>query len=77
MLGIGLSIVMALGKEIVDGPAVRYHYAFIAPLVAQNLLQQAAASAARLVFVAVVGTHNLLNVSLLDQRLEGGKISFS
>ena len=77
MLGIGLSVVMALGKEVVDGPAVRYHYALVAPLVAQDLLQQAAASAARLVLIAVVGTHNLLNISLLDQRLEGGKISFS
>ena len=77
MLGIGLSVVMALGKEVIDGPAVRYHYTLVTPLVAQNLLKQAAASAARLVLVAVVGAHNLLDIGLLHQCLEGGQIGLS
>ena len=77
MLGIGLSVVMTLGKEVVDGPAVRYHYTLVTPLVAQDLLQQAAASAAGLILVAVVGAHNLLDIGLLYKCLEGGQIGLS
>ena len=68
---------MALGKEVVYGPAVRYHYALVAPFVAQNLLQQAAASAARLILVAVVGTHYLFDIGLLYQCFEGWQVGFT
>ena len=68
---------MALGIEIVDSPAVRQHNALEAPLVTQNLLQQTVASAARLVFIPVVGAHHLLHTGLLDQSLESRQVGLA
>ena len=60
--------------EVVDGPAVAHHQSLVAPLVAQNLLQQSVVAAAGLAVPSLVGTHHLGHVSLLHECLEGRQI---
>ena len=68
--------VLAGVKEVTYGTAVGHHQALKAPLVAQDILQQTVAGAARLTFITVVGAHNLLHVTLLYQALECRQVSF-
>ena len=72
--GIRMGLVLALCVEVVDCTAVGNHEALEAPLVAQDVLEQAVAGAARVAFVAVVCAHHLLYLRLGDEFLEGRQV---
>ena len=74
MGGVGVSVVGAGGVEVADGAAVRHDDVPIAPVVAQDAVQQAVAAAAGAALETVVGAHHLLDVGLLHQSLEGRQI---
>ena len=76
LVGVGGVAVTALLPEVVDGPAVAHHQSLVAPLVAQNLLQQTGVATARLAVPALIGTHHLGHMALLHQCLEGGQVGF-
>ena len=73
---VGFHGVMALHPDVVDGVAVADHQSGEAPLLAQNLPEQAGVAAAGLAVDAVVGAHHLADVGLLHQVAEGGQIGF-
>ena len=60
--------------EVVDGIAVSQYDCLVTPLFTQDVGEQTVACAARLTLIAVVCAHNLLNVTLLNQSLEGGQV---
>ena len=60
--------------EVVDGAAVGHHYAAESPLVAEDVLEQPVAGAAGLALIAVVCAHDFLDISVLDDGLECGKV---
>ena len=72
--GVGLGLVLAAGEVVVDGVAVREDDGFIAPLVAENVRQEAVIGAAGHVLVAVVGAHDLAHVTVHDEFLERGEV---
>ncbi len=74
--GIGMSFMLSLVVEIIDGVAVGQYDCVISPLAAKDVDEQSVACAARLSFVTVVGTHHFAHVAFLDQCLEGGEIGF-
>ena len=76
MDGVWFCHVCTRGIEVVDGPTVACHESVEAPVIAQNLREQTARTAARLIFITIVGTHHLLDMSLSDESLEGRKVSF-
>ena len=69
-----MRLVLAAVEEVVDGIAVGEDNGFIAPLVAQDVDEQAVATTAGLALKALVGTHHLAHVSFLHQSLEGWQI---
>ncbi len=71
-----MSAVLAGVEEVADGTAVSNNQAFVAPLVAQDILQQTVAGAAGLTLVTVICAHYLLNVTVYNQALESGQIGF-
>ena len=76
MLFGGVSLMVSLHPQVVDGPAVRHHHSVESPFIPQNLHQQAVASAAGLSLEAVVGTHHFLYMRFLHQILEGRQVGF-
>ena len=69
-----VSLVLAAVEEVVDGVAVGEHDGVVAPLVAQDVDEQAVAGAAGLALEALVCAHHLTHVGLLHQGLEGGEV---
>jgi hypothetical protein len=61
-------------EEVVNGAAVTGYDALKPPFIAENALQITGVSTTRFTVNALIGTHNLLYVSLLDKSLEGRKI---
>ena len=61
-------------KEVADGSAVAGDESFESPLIAQDTVQIACLCTAGLAVDALIGTHNLLHVAFLYQRLEGWHI---
>ena len=74
MLSIRMGAMLVLVVEIVDGVAVRNDQGLIAPLVAEDVGKEPVAGAARLTLIAMVGAHNLLDISLLHEGLESRKV---
>ena len=74
--GIGLGLVLAGGEVVVDGVAVGEDDGFVSPLVAEDIGQEAVVGAAGNAFVAVVGAHDLADVTVHHQGLEGGQVGF-
>ena len=70
LVGLMLSTV----EEVVDGVAVGDDEAVVAPLVAQDVDEQAVAGAAGASLEALVGAHHLAHMGLLHQGLEGGQV---
>ncbi len=60
--------------DVVDGPAVGDDVAVEAPLLPQDVLEEALARRARLAVDAVVGAHHRVGLALLDEGLERGKV---
>ena len=61
-------------EEIVNGTAVTGYDALEPPFVPENALQVTCVPTARFTVDALIGTHNLLYVSLLDKSLKGWQI---
>ena len=64
------------GIEVSNGTAVCYDNAVETPLVAEYILEEPVAAAARLAFVPVVSAHHFLYVAVLYDGLESREISF-
>ena len=65
-----------ISVKIGNSSTVRKNNTVKSPLIAQNLHQQAVATATRITLKAVVGTHHLLHFSFFHQSFERRKISF-
>ena len=72
--GILVGHVLAAVEVVVDGVAVGDHQAVIAPLVAEDVHEQAVAHRARNALVALVRAHHFADVTLDHQGLEGGEV---
>ena len=70
----GIARTLVTCPEVRNCTAVRNHHILEAPVVTQNLLQEALASAARLVVPTLVSAHHLTYIALLHTRLEGRHI---
>ena len=66
--------VLAAVEVVVDGVAVGDHQAVIAPLVAEDVHEQAVAHRAGNALVALVRAHHFADVTLDHQGLEGGEV---
>ena len=62
--------------EVGHCTAIAGYYAFESPFVSKNLIQQFAASTARVTIQAVVSTHHFFYITLLNQSLEGWHVCF-
>ena len=67
---------MTFPPEVRNSPAVAGDQSLESPFVTQDLLQVACIAAARLTVDALIGTHHLLDVTLLHQSFEGWEIGF-
>lgn len=65
------------GKEVADGAVVSHPEAIVAPLVAENALEEFVAAAAWTVIVTLVGAHHLAHVCVLNECLECRKIGLA
>ncbi len=67
-------LVLSTVEEVVDGVAIGEDDGVVAPLVAQDVDEQAVAAAAGLAFKALIGAHHLAHVGFLHQCLKGWQI---
>ena len=72
--GIVRHSVAARAPEVAYGSAVADHQSVESPLVAEYLLQQSVAPAARLSLKSLVGAHHLLHPGFLHKVLESGQV---
>ena len=69
-----VGLVLTAVKEVVDSVTVGHHQSVVAPLIAQDIDEQAVAGTAGLALETLVGTHHLPHVTFLHQSLEGRQI---
>ena len=62
--------------EIRDCAAIGNNHVLEAPIVAENILKKACIATAGFIVQALIRTHDLADVGLLDQRFEGRKVRF-
>ena len=65
----------AFCMEIAHSPAVGHNKSVISPLVAKNLDKKLVAAAARLAFIGIICTHDLLYISGFHKSFESIEIS--
>ena len=75
-LCIRMRLMTIISVKIGNSSTVRKDNTVKSPLIAQNLHQQAVATATRIALKTVVGTHHLLHFSFFHQSFERRKISF-
>ena len=69
-----VGLVLTAVEEVVDSVTVGHHQSVVAPLVAQDIDEQAVAGTAGLTLETLVGTHHLPHVTFLHQGLKGWQI---
>ena len=74
--GVGMRFMFFTLEEVSDSSAVGDNKTFEAPVVTENLGEQAVAAAAGFTLETVVGTHHFFYSRFLHEFLERGKIRF-